>query len=152
MARTYEIRTYGCQMNVHDSERLAGLLEDAGYDRAADGARADLVVFNTCAVRENADNRLYGNLGHLYPAKAANPDGAHAFVNYLLEPEVGARVVDAAHYASANLAAREKVRPEILKDPVIYPPDDVLKRCEFMEHDARTAAVLAAFWREIKGQ
>jgi tRNA-2-methylthio-N6-dimethylallyladenosine synthase len=72
MARTYEIRTYGCQMNVHDSERLAGLLEDAGYERASDGP-ADLVVFNTCAVRENADNRLYGNLGHLYPAKAANP-------------------------------------------------------------------------------
>ena len=74
--RTYEIRTYGCQMNVHDSERLAGLLEAAGYARATEGAAdsADLVVFNTCAVRENADNRLYGNLGHLYPAKAANPD------------------------------------------------------------------------------
>ncbi|MFL6057106.1 MAG: tRNA (N6-isopentenyl adenosine(37)-C2)-methylthiotransferase MiaB [Actinoallomurus sp.] len=67
--RTYEIRTYGCQMNVHDSERLAGLLEDAGYARAADGATPDVVVFNTCAVRENADNRLYGNLGHLRPVK-----------------------------------------------------------------------------------
>src|SRR4051812_41022217 len=73
IGRTYEIRTYGCQMNVHDSERLAGLLEDAGYVRHAGDAAADLVVFNTCAVRENADNRLYGNLGHLYPAKAANP-------------------------------------------------------------------------------
>ncbi|HET8583224.1 MAG TPA: tRNA (N6-isopentenyl adenosine(37)-C2)-methylthiotransferase MiaB [Jatrophihabitans sp.] len=71
--RTYEIRTYGCQMNVHDSERLAGLLEDAGYTEDASGS-PDLVVFNTCAVRENADNRLYGNLGHLYPAKQRNPD------------------------------------------------------------------------------
>ncbi|MBB6344589.1 tRNA (N6-isopentenyl adenosine(37)-C2)-methylthiotransferase MiaB [Nonomuraea muscovyensis] len=71
--RTYEVRTYGCQMNVHDSERLSGLLEDAGYVRAADGENADVVVFNTCAVRENADNRLYGNLGHLRPAKAGNP-------------------------------------------------------------------------------
>ena len=52
---TYSIRTYGCQMNVHDSERLAGLLEAAGYRRAVDGADADVVVFNTCAVRENAD-------------------------------------------------------------------------------------------------
>ncbi|HSY16046.1 MAG TPA: tRNA (N6-isopentenyl adenosine(37)-C2)-methylthiotransferase MiaB [Jatrophihabitantaceae bacterium] len=71
MERTYDIRTYGCQMNVHDSERLAGLLEQAGYLRAADdaGDDVDLVVFNTCAVRENADNRLYGNLGHLFPAK-----------------------------------------------------------------------------------
>jgi tRNA-2-methylthio-N6-dimethylallyladenosine synthase len=67
--RTYEIRTYGCQMNVHDSERLAGLLEDAGYARADDGSTPDVVVFNTCAVRENADNRLYGNLGHLRPVK-----------------------------------------------------------------------------------
>jgi tRNA-2-methylthio-N6-dimethylallyladenosine synthase len=66
--RTYSIRTYGCQMNVHDSERLAGLLEAAGYVRG-DGDDVDLVVFNTCAVRENADNRLYGNLGRLYPAK-----------------------------------------------------------------------------------
>ncbi|MEV5707819.1 tRNA (N6-isopentenyl adenosine(37)-C2)-methylthiotransferase MiaB [Actinoallomurus sp. NPDC052274] len=70
--RTYEIRTYGCQMNVHDSERLAGLLEDAGYARADDGATPDVVVFNTCAVRENADNRLYGNLGHLRPVKESH--------------------------------------------------------------------------------
>ena len=71
--RTYEVRTYGCQMNVHDSERIAGLLDEAGYAPAVGDATPDLVVFNTCAVRENADNKLYGNLGHLAPAKAANP-------------------------------------------------------------------------------
>ncbi len=71
--RTYEVRTYGCQMNVHDSERLSGLLEDAGYVRAPGDEQADVVVFNTCAVRENADNKLYGNLGHLAPVKAAKP-------------------------------------------------------------------------------
>src|SRR3954468_14525334 len=72
-ARTYEVRTFGCQMNVHDSERISGLLEDAGYVRAEPDAGADIVVFNTCAVRENADNRLYGNLGHLRPVKDAHP-------------------------------------------------------------------------------
>jgi len=72
-ARSYEIRTYGCQMNVHDSERLAGVLESSGYRRAVPGANPDVVVFNTCAVRENADNRLYGNLGHLLPVKKAHP-------------------------------------------------------------------------------
>ncbi|WP_226345306.1 tRNA (N6-isopentenyl adenosine(37)-C2)-methylthiotransferase MiaB [Agilicoccus flavus] len=78
--KTYDVRTHGCQMNVHDSERLAGLLETAGYvDLAglpADGRpeTADVVVFNTCAVRENADNKLYGNLGQLRPAKLRNPD------------------------------------------------------------------------------
>ncbi|GEL24393.1 tRNA-2-methylthio-N(6)-dimethylallyladenosine synthase [Pseudonocardia sulfidoxydans NBRC 16205] len=73
MTRSYTIRTYGCQMNVHDSERMAGLLESAGYVRADESDEADVVVFNTCAVRENADNKLYGNLGHLAPRKAAKP-------------------------------------------------------------------------------
>jgi tRNA-2-methylthio-N6-dimethylallyladenosine synthase len=70
---TYRVRTYGCQMNVHDSERLAGLLEQAGYARAPEDGPADVVVFNTCAVRENADNKLYGNLGHLAPVKERSP-------------------------------------------------------------------------------
>lgn len=72
--KTYQVKTYGCQMNVHDSERIGGLLEEAGYVPAAGGDAPDLVVFNTCAVRENADNKLYGNLSHLAPAKSANPD------------------------------------------------------------------------------
>ncbi|MFE0026623.1 tRNA (N6-isopentenyl adenosine(37)-C2)-methylthiotransferase MiaB [Amycolatopsis sp. NPDC059021] len=73
-ARTYQIRTFGCQMNVHDSERLAGQLEEAGYVPASADGEPDLIVFNTCAVRENADNKLYGTLGHLRPRKTANPD------------------------------------------------------------------------------
>ncbi len=72
-SRTYEVRTYGCQMNVHDSERLSGLLEGAGFHRPADGRQADVVVLNTCAVRENADNKLYGNLGRLASVKSAHP-------------------------------------------------------------------------------
>src|SRR6202142_1121 len=71
--RTYEIRTYGCQMNAHDSERLAGLLEDAGYQRVGHDVTPDVLVFNTCAVRENAADRLYGNLGHLLPVKNSTP-------------------------------------------------------------------------------
>lgn len=72
--RTYEVRTHGCQMNVHDSERITGLLENMGLSKAAPGEVADVVVFNTCAVRENADNKLYGNLGQLAEVKAAKPD------------------------------------------------------------------------------
>ena len=71
--RTYEVRTYGCQMNVHDSERLTGLLETAGYAANTGDVPADVVVFNTCAVRENADNKLYGNLGMLASVKEKNP-------------------------------------------------------------------------------
>ncbi|WP_239454879.1 MULTISPECIES: tRNA (N6-isopentenyl adenosine(37)-C2)-methylthiotransferase MiaB [Corynebacterium] len=72
--RTYEVRTFGCQMNVHDSERLAGLLEEAGYVPVGSDDSADVVVFNTCAVRENADNRLYGTLGQLKSVKDTKPD------------------------------------------------------------------------------
>ena len=73
-ARTFVVETYGCQMNVHDTERIAGLLLDAGYEAALEGSTPDLVVFNTCAVRENADNKLYGNLSFLAPLKKSNPD------------------------------------------------------------------------------
>ncbi len=76
-ARTYVVRTLGCQMNVHDSEHMAGMLEQAGYVRASKeddaASTADVVVINTCAVRENAATRLYGNLGQLASIKAARP-------------------------------------------------------------------------------
>ncbi len=107
-ARTYDIRTYGCQMNVHDSERLAGLLEDAGYVRGA-GDGVDLVVFNTCAVRENADNRLYGNLGRLYPAKARRPGMQIAVGGCLAQKDRGTIVEKAPWvdvvFGTHNLAA-----------------------------------------------
>ena len=93
--RTYEVRTYGCQMNVHDSERLSGLLEDAGYAPAGEGVEPDLVVFNTCAVRENADNRLYGNLGHLAPVKAGHPGMQIAVGGCLAQKDQG-RVLERA--------------------------------------------------------
>jgi len=65
MARKYLIETFGCQMNVHDSERMAGLLEQAGYEATAEAADADVVVINTCSVRERAEEKLYTRLGEL---------------------------------------------------------------------------------------
>jgi tRNA-2-methylthio-N6-dimethylallyladenosine synthase len=73
MERRYLIRTFGCQMNEHDSERIAGMLLADGMTPTDDPGDARVVVFNTCAIRENADNRLYGNLGHLKPVKERNP-------------------------------------------------------------------------------
>jgi tRNA-2-methylthio-N6-dimethylallyladenosine synthase len=73
MERRFLVRTFGCQMNEHDSERIAGLLTSDGMVETQDAAEAEVVVLNTCAIRENADNRLYGNLGHLRPLKVANP-------------------------------------------------------------------------------
>ena len=73
MPRTYFIRTFGCQMNEHDSERLAGLLVAEGMTPAASMEDADVVVLNTCCIRENADQRLYGTLGRLKELVDAKP-------------------------------------------------------------------------------
>ncbi len=74
MAKKYLLRTYGCQMNEHDSERIAGLLEADGYEPTTDLEDADVVMLNTCCIRENADNKLYGALGHLKAEKDRRPD------------------------------------------------------------------------------
>ncbi len=71
--RTYYLRTFGCQMNAHDSERIAGLMESDGMAPADAAEDADVVILNTCCIRENADNKLYGNLGQLKPLKSARP-------------------------------------------------------------------------------
>ena len=65
MARRYLIETHGCQMNVHDSERMAGLLEQAGYEATADDRDADVIVINTCSVRERAEEKLFTRLGEI---------------------------------------------------------------------------------------
>ena len=72
--QVYFIRTFGCQMNEHDSERIAGLLESDGMAPASSLDQADVIFINTCTIRENADNRLYGNLGQLKALKARRPD------------------------------------------------------------------------------
>src|SRR5215218_8357363 len=66
MARKYFIETYGCQMNVHDSERMAGLLDQAGYEPTADHGDADVVLINTCSVREKAEEKLFTRLGEFH--------------------------------------------------------------------------------------
>src|SRR4051794_38849542 len=71
--KRYLVRTFGCQMNEHDSERIAGLFEADGMTAATDLDDADVVVLNTCCIRENADNKLYGTLGHLKSVKDARP-------------------------------------------------------------------------------
>lgn len=75
MSQKYVIETFGCQMNFHDAERMAGLLEQAGYQPAASAEDADLVVVNTCSVREKAEDKLYTRLGEL---RAFGADGRRA--------------------------------------------------------------------------
>ena len=72
--KTYHIKTFGCQMNEHDSEAIAGILEEFGYAATTDESLADVLLLNTCAIRENAENRVFGELGRLKPLKVNNPD------------------------------------------------------------------------------
>ena len=74
MTGRFLVRTYGCQMNEHDSERIAGLLVEQGMEPTDDLDAADVVVLNTCCIRENADNKLYGHLGRLKELKESRPD------------------------------------------------------------------------------
>jgi tRNA-2-methylthio-N6-dimethylallyladenosine synthase len=134
VSRTYFIRTFGCQMNEHDSERLAGLLEADGLTRADNAEAADVVVLNTCCIRENADNKLYGNLGHLKAIKDRRPDMQIAVAGCLAQkdreliqqraPQVD--VVFGTHNvgAAADLLARARREGpviEILEESEAFP-------------------------------
>jgi tRNA-2-methylthio-N6-dimethylallyladenosine synthase len=136
----YLIRTFGCQMNEHDSERIAGLLEEDGYVATDDLEDADVVVLNTCCIRENADNRLYGTLGHLKSLKDRRPELQIAVGGCLAQKDRELIVDKAGHvdvvFGTHNLANA----PELLKtarrlgEPVV----EILE-----EHEAYPSALPA---------
>ncbi|MFD2371394.1 tRNA (N6-isopentenyl adenosine(37)-C2)-methylthiotransferase MiaB [Brevibacillus sp. GCM10020057] len=72
--KRYHVRTYGCQMNEHDSETISGILEQMGYSHAAEIEDADVILFNTCAIRENAEDKVFGELGNMKRLKHNNPN------------------------------------------------------------------------------
>ena len=124
MARTYAIRTFGCQMNVHDSERIAGLLEDDGYERASVLEDADVMVLNTCCIRENADNKLYGALGRLKAVKAQRPDALIAVAGCLAQKD------------------RELVRERAGHVDVVFGTHNVHRAAELIDHARRHGPVV----------
>jgi spermidine/putrescine-binding protein len=85
-------------------------------------------------------------------AKSKNAEAAYIFLNHILEPEVGAEIVNKVRYASANVPAKKFINPEIINNPIIYPGDDIMKRCEFMEDLGETTTLLDQYWTEIKAQ
>ena len=89
----YYITTYGCQMNVHESEKIAGMLVDIGYESASSLEDADVIVFNTCCIRDTAEKRAYGNIGALKSMKRANPDKIIAVVGCMTQQKGGAEIL-----------------------------------------------------------
>ena len=124
VARTYAIRTFGCQMNEHDSERIAGLLEGDGYERASVLEEADVMVLNTCCIRENADNKLYGALGQLKAVKAQRPDALIAVAGCLAQKD------------------RELVRKRAGHVDVVFGTHNVHRAAELIDHARRHGPVV----------
>lgn len=82
------ITTFGCQMNAHDSEKLLGMLKEMGYEEAGEEKDADFIIYNTCCVRENAENKVYGNLGYLKHQKKENPDMKIALCGCMMQQDI----------------------------------------------------------------
>ena len=114
--RQYFLRTFGCQMNEHDSERIAGLLEADGMLRADSPEDADVVVLNTCCIRENADNKLYGHLGQLKQLKDAKPDMQIAVAGCLAQKD------------------RDRIRSKAKHVDVVFGTHNVHRAAELLSH------------------
>ncbi len=95
--KRYLIRTFGCQANERDEENIAGILEECGYIKAIDLEDADLIILNTCAVRENAEERVFGEIGNLKRLKAKNPDLLFAICGCMVQEETMVEQILAKH-------------------------------------------------------
>jgi tRNA-2-methylthio-N6-dimethylallyladenosine synthase len=119
--KRYHLTTFGCQMNEHDSERMKGMLDALGYEEAAGRDAADLILFNTCSIRESADNRLIGNLGEAKRLKSENP----------------ARVVGVGGCWSQSM--KERVFEQFPFVDVAFGPGQIDKLGEFLQSDDLSA-------------
>ncbi|MDQ3645650.1 MAG: tRNA (N6-isopentenyl adenosine(37)-C2)-methylthiotransferase MiaB [Actinomycetota bacterium] len=129
-ARTYFIRTFGCQMNEHDSERMSGMLEADGYRKVDDPEQAGVVVFNTCCIRENADTRLYGNLGHTKSIKDRNP-GMRIVVGGCLAQKDRHTIQERAPYVDVVLGTHNLASlPRLLRESEEGPAFEILEQTE----------------------
>src|SRR4051812_2454018 len=119
--KRYHLTTFGCQMNEHDSERMKGMLDALGYEQAAERDGADLILFNTCSIRESADNRLIGNLGEAKRLKSEDPS----------------RVVGVGGCWSQSM--KERVFEQFPFVDVAFGPGQIAKLREFLASDDLSA-------------
>jgi tRNA-2-methylthio-N6-dimethylallyladenosine synthase len=141
--RRFFLRTFGCQMNEHDSERIAGLLQADGLVETGSADDADVVVLNTCCIRENADNKLYGTLGHLKSVKAARP-GMQIMVAGCLAQKDRAGVTDRAPYVDVVLGTHNVHRAaDLLEESRVEGRSivEILEETVASDHDAFPSAL-----------
>lgn len=129
--RTYFIRTFGCQMNEHDSERLAGLLEAEGYASVSAPEEAGVVLFNTCCIRENADQRLYGQLGHMKSLKETRDDDMRIVVAGCLAQKDKHTIQQRAPYVDVVLGTHNLASlPRLLRESEDGPAFEILEQTQ----------------------
>ncbi|MEA2451954.1 MAG: tRNA-2-methylthio-N6-dimethylallyladenosine synthase [Actinomycetota bacterium] len=127
---TYFITTYGCQMNEHDSERLAGMLEAEGYAKTDSPDEAAVVLFNTCCIREKADTRLYGQLGHIKSIKDRRPD-MKIVVGGCLAQKDQSLIQQKAPYVDVVLGTHNLASlPRLLRESDAAPSFEILEQTE----------------------
>ena len=129
-APRYYLRTFGCQMNEHDSERMAGMLEAEGYERTDTPEDASVVLFNTCCIRENADTKLYGNLGHMKALKDVRP-GMKIVVGGCLAQKDRSSIQARAPYVDVVLGTHNLASlPRLLREADEAPSFEILEQTE----------------------
>jgi tRNA-2-methylthio-N6-dimethylallyladenosine synthase len=113
----YWVNTYGCQMNVRDSQTLAGMLEEMSYEKASKQDEADLILFNTCCVRENAERRVFGNIGHLQSLKKERPGLIVGVCGCMMQQDGSAeRLLKSAPFVNLIFGTQSLYRfPELLQ-------------------------------------
>ncbi|MEN3338041.1 MAG: tRNA-2-methylthio-N6-dimethylallyladenosine synthase [Acidobacteriota bacterium] len=119
MSRKYLIETFGCQMNVHDSERMAGLLEQAGYEPTEDDGEADVIVINTCSVRERAEEKLFTRLGEIRHMGLENGTRPVVAVTGCVAQQEGARILKRSPAVDVVLGTQNIKRLPMLVDAAV---------------------------------
>ncbi|HEU5302713.1 MAG TPA: tRNA (N6-isopentenyl adenosine(37)-C2)-methylthiotransferase MiaB [Acidimicrobiia bacterium] len=141
MTRRFHVRTYGCQMNEHDSEHLAGMMSAAGLEPTDDAEDADVILLNTCCIRENADNRFYGHLGNLKALKEARP-GLQIAVAGCLAQKDRERIVQRAGHVDVVFGTHNLHRAVDLLDQQRVTGGTIVEIAE--EHGPDAAAIAGA--------
>jgi tRNA-2-methylthio-N6-dimethylallyladenosine synthase len=128
--KTYFIRTHGCQMNEHDTEIMAGMLEEMGYTTADRIEAADFVLYNTCAVRENAEDKVFGHIGTLKPVKAKNPNLIIGLCGCMAQEEV----------------VREKIREKHPHVDIVFGTHNIHRMPELIEQAQQSKETIFEVW------
>lgn len=126
------IQTFGCQMNAHDSEKIYGMLKEMGYKQTEEEKDADFIIYNTCCVRENAENKVYGNLGYLKHQKKLNPDMKIALCGCMMQQDI----------------VIQTIRQKYKHVDIVFGTFNLYKLAELMYTNLQTGSPVFDIWKE----